>query len=87
MAILKKFGLIEDDGLLLQASGDEIELDRAAYWEMINLISIRPELQATLGAAIGAEKWARVLTHLQREFMAAQAKAVSEQAKTNGVQN
>lgn len=87
MAILKRMGIIEDDGLLLNASGDEMEQDRAAYWEMINMIATRPDLQATLSAAIGTEKWARVLTHLQREFMAAQAKAVSEQAKSNGVSN
>ena len=84
MAILKKMGVIEDDALLLSASGDEMELDRSAYWEMINMIATRPDLQATLSAAIGADKWARVLTHLQREYMAAQAKAVSEQAKANG---
>lgn len=87
MAILKKMGVIEDDALLLSASGDEMELDRAAYWEMINMIATRPDLQSTLSAAIGVDKWARVLTHLQREFMAAQAKAVNEQAKTNGVSN
>lgn len=87
MAILKKMGIVEDDGVLLTAGADEMEQDRAAYWEMINMIATRPELQATLSGAIGADKWARVLTHLQREFMAAQAKAVSEQAKTNGVSN
>jgi hypothetical protein len=87
MALLKKLGVLEDDGLLLNASGDEIELDRAAYWEMINMIAIQPPLQAALSDAIGKDKWARVMTHLQREYMAAQAKAVAEQAKTNGVSN
>lgn len=86
-AILRKLGLAADDSLLLNASADEIEIDRAAYWEMINLIAIKPELQSTLSGAIGAEKWARVMTHLQREYMAAQAKAVAEQAKVNGVSN
>ncbi len=91
-AILKKLGLAEDDSLLLNASADDVEIDRATYWEMINTIAVRPDIQAVLsdalgGGQIGKEKWSRVLAHLQREYAIVQAKLVGEQAKTNGVSN
>jgi hypothetical protein len=87
LVLLRKCGLVPDDSAMLNASGSDVEIDRGAFWATINTITTRPDLQATLSEAVGAEQWSRTLQHLQREYMAAQAKTAEGYAKTNGVSN
>jgi hypothetical protein len=87
LVLLRKLGLMPDESAMLNASGSDIEIDRGSFWATINTITTRPDLQATLSEAVGAEQWSRTLQHLQREYLAAQAKATSDYAKANGVSN